>query len=168
MLTPRITAGQPGRVRLGAREGEVVRLFAYTRPSTGYRQVREATAGPDGVEWEVRPGANTRLYGRVDGVCGARSGSATIAVASTVSLSAERLSARRYVFRGQARPARPGQVVSLRLGDRLLAQGRTDRTGRYEVERRFDRDARLDLRVTVGRDVTAGAGSSPVRPTVVR
>ena len=166
--TPQITAGQAGRVHVDAREGELLRLFAYTRPSTDYQQVREGTAGPDGLDWDVRPGANTRLYAQLAGVCGGRSESATIGVTSTVSLTVERLARHRYVVRGTARPARPGQVVSLRLGDRLLAQGRTDRAGRYAIDRSFMRDAVLDLRTTVGRDVVAGTGSSPVRRTAVR
>jgi hypothetical protein len=167
MATPSVEAGQPAQIRVDAAPGSTVRVFAYSRPSTSYRQVREGVVGPDGAAvFTVRPGGNTRAYAELVG-CGAQSVSTTMNVRTTMTLAARRLGSRQYLFSGQAVPGRPGQIISLYAGRTLLAQGRTDQRGRYAITRTFQRGARMDLHAFAGRNITADEGRSRTRPTVV-
>ncbi len=165
--TSSVRAGSPGTVVVTAAPGSLVRLSGYVRPSTSYRELRRAVVGPEGAAtFTLRPSGNTRLYAEQTG-CARRSATATMAVRSTVGLAAERSGVRRYVFSGRVLPARDRLVVNLYVDDRLVGQGRTDAAGRYAVAHRFGKDGRLAVRTAVGRDLTAAAGSSAVRPTVV-
>lgn len=57
-----ITAGQTSRVCVRTRPNEQVNLYAYTLPNRTYRVVRTGAAANTLPCWDVRPGADTRLY----------------------------------------------------------------------------------------------------------
>ncbi len=160
---PVVVSGTPGRA---------VRLFAYSRPSTNYRLVREATISSDGtVTFTVRPPTNTRLYASQDDCNGP---SVVLNVRTALTLTAERLGTRLYRFAGDSLPARPGGlIVSLYRvsGDGLevlTAQARADAaTGEWSLERRFTGAGRFGFLVRTGQDLTNAPGESNVRSTLV-
>jgi hypothetical protein len=166
-----VVSGRPAQVSATASPGRVVRLFAYSRPSTSYQEVREATTGDDGrTTFTVHPPTNTRMYLQQDG-CDP-SETAVVTVRSAVGISAVRTSPRRYTFSGGTLPRRPGQLVSLyRLADGggqvLTAQARTDSAGRWRVDRRFVGSGRFTFQARTGADLDNAAGASNPRPTVL-
>lgn len=164
-----IVAGSSAQVTVRSTPGRLVRLYAYSRPSTTFRVVRSATATATTTAFRVVPLSNTRLYAQEEGCT--RSPSTVLSVRSALTLGARRLGPRSYVFEGGTLPRRPGQLVSLyrqtERGEVLLAQARTDSAGRYAVARRFTGSGRLDLVVRTGSDLVNAGGSSRVRPTLV-
>ena len=57
-----ITAGQSSRVCVRTLPNEQVNVYAYTLPNRVYRLVRTGAAANTLPCWDVRPGADTRLY----------------------------------------------------------------------------------------------------------
>lgn len=57
-----ITAGQASKVCVRTLPNERVNLYAYTLPNRTYRLVRTGAAANTLPCWQVRPGADTRLY----------------------------------------------------------------------------------------------------------
>jgi len=172
---PQPTIGATGRapVVVTTRAGADVRLFAYTRPSTTFRQVRAGTAGQNGtVTFEVVPPANTRLYAVVPGC--EPGPSVVLNVETTLTLTAERLGVRTYRFAGDSLPARPGGlIVSLYRLDGagrevLTAQTRAgEADGEWSLTRTFTGTGRFGLLVRTGQDLQNAPGRSNVRPTLI-
>ena len=73
-----ILAGQPSKACVRSQPGETVALRAYTLPSRTYRVVRTGSS-PSGLTcWNVRPGADTRLYASVVGGPASRDSASTV------------------------------------------------------------------------------------------
>lgn len=167
-----ITATEGARVVVHSTPERVVRLLAYSRPSTTYRVVREAVTGADGtVAFTVRPLTSTRLYAEESGC--APSVSEVLQVRPALSLGARRVGVRDVVFSGRVVPARPGQLVSLyRLASHgrqvLTAQDRVDRAGIWDLRRSFTGTGRFGFVARTGADMVGAAGSSPVRVVDIR
>lgn len=167
-----IAATSDVRVLVRATPNAVVRLLAYSRPSTTYRVVREGTTSDEGATvFTVRPLTNTRLLAEEPG-CPA-SVSEVVQVRSAVSLGATRLGPRDFAFRGRVIPTRPGQLVSLyrtTFGGRqvLAGQARVDRNGIWSLRKTFAGTGRFGFVARTGADVVNGAGTSPVRTVDVR
>lgn len=168
-----IIATGAGTVTVRATPGSVVRLFAYSRPSTSFRAVREATLGSGGsTSFEVKPPTNTRLYAQQVG-CDP-SDSAVLNVRTQLSLNVVRNGTRSYTFSGRALPARPrGLIVSLyRVTDGgqqvLTSQVRANAsTGAYSINRVFTGSGRFGFVVRTGQDLQNAPGSSNVRSLLV-
>lgn len=167
-----ITATSDVRVLVMATPNSVVRLLAYSRPSTTYRVVREGTTDAQGAAlFAVRPLTNTRLLADEPGC--PESASQVVHVRSAVSLGATRLGTRDFAFRGRAIPTRPGQLVSLyritSAGQHVLTdQARTDRAGIWSLRRTFSGTGRFGFVARTGADIVNAAGTSPVRTVDVR
>ncbi|MCW2613565.1 MAG: 5-nucleotidase protein [Frankiales bacterium] len=165
-------------VTVSAAASQTVDLYAYTRPSTGYRLVRSGVTGQDGKVTfadPVRPPANTRLYAQVRGrtVDPARA-SVVLNVRTALSLFATRNGPRSYTFSGDSLPARKGGlIVSLyrvtSTGAQVLtAQTRASATtGEWTIDRTFTGTGRFGFVVRTGQDLQNAPGASNVRPTLV-
>lgn len=168
-----IIATGAGTVTVRATPGSIVRLFAYSRPSTTYRAVREATLGSSGsTSFEVKPPTNTRLYAQQVG-CDP-SDSAVLNVRTQLSLNVVRNGTRNYTFSGRALPARTGGlIVSLYRvtdsGQQILAsQVRANAsTGAYSINRVFTGSGRFGFVVRTGQDLQNAPGASNVRSLLV-
>jgi len=168
-----VATGEAG-VTVRAAAGTVVDLLAYTQPSTTYRVVRTATVAPDGTaRFALRPPANTRLYAQRRG-CAAASEPVVLNVATALSLAAERLGPRQYLFSGDSLPARPGGlVVSLYRvtadgREVLTAQARADaQDGTWSVLRTFTGTGRFGFVARTGQDLQNAPGRSGVRSLLV-
>lgn len=167
-----MTATQETRVIVSSGPGQVVRLLAYSRPSTTYRVVREGTTGSDGrVAFTLRPLTNTRLYASEQD-CQA-SASQVVQVRSALSLDSTRVGVRDVVFRGRAVPVRTGQLVSLyrvtQAGRQVLtAQARVQGSGAWSLRRVFSGTGRFGFVARTGGDMVNAAGTSPVRVVDIR
>lgn len=174
-----IQATGVARVSAHAPPGTDLRLLAYTRPSTTFRQVRTGVTDRDGtVLLFVRPPANTRLLAvPVTDGCSAQpdlTGSVVLNVATTLTLTAQRLGTRDYVFAGDSLPARPGGlIVSLyRRTDGghevLTAQARAGVTdGEWSLRRHVTGSGRFGFLARTGQDLRNAPGASNVRSTLV-
>lgn len=167
-----ITATSEVRVLVRATPNSVVRLLAYSRPSTTYRVVREGTTSSEGATlFALRPFTNTRLLAQEAGC--AASESQVVQVRSALSLSASRLGTRDYSFRGRAFPTRPGQLVSLyRIsssgGQVLAGQARVDDSGVWALRKTFGGTGRFAFVARTGADAVNAAGTSPARAVDIR
>jgi hypothetical protein len=164
-----ITAGRPSDVTVTSTTGRTVRLWAYSRPSTTFRVVREVVATGSTTVWRVYPATNTRLYAQEVG-CTA-SASVVLSVRSAIGISAVRNGPRVYTFTGPTNPRRPGQIVSLfrrtASGDVLTAQARTGSDGRYTIQRRFTGSGSFDVFARTSTDMTSLQGTSLLRRTLI-
>ena len=168
-----ITATGSGEVTVRATPGSTVRLFAYSQPSTSFRQVRSTALGSSGsMTWPLRPPTNTKRYAQQVG-CDP-SASVVLNVRTQLSLDVARTGRRAYVFSGRALPARGrGLIVSLYRvtgdgGQVLTSQTRADASnGGYAVARRFTGSGRFGFVVRTGQDLQNAPGSSNVRSLLV-
>ena len=168
-----IIAGSTGALRVTGTAGSVIDLFAYTRPSTGYRVVRSAQLSTGGTaDFTVTPPANTRLYAQQRG-CPASS-SVVLNVRTALSLVAARTGTRTYAFSGDSRPPRDGGlIISLYRvtsnGSQVLtAQTRADAsTGRWSLSRRFLGTGTFGFVVRTGQDVMNAPGTSNTRTLTI-
>jgi hypothetical protein len=168
-----ITAGQRATVHVQAGAQQGVELWAYTRPSTAYRQVRTGRTDAAGeATFTVLPAANTRLYAVASGC--APGPSAVLGVRTALSIDATRVGRLTYVFSGDSTPARPGGlVVSLYRvtaeGRQVLtAQTRADgQTGQWSIRRVFSGTGTFGFVVRTGADLQNAPGTSRVRRTLV-
>lgn len=172
-----IVAGRSAAVRVtNLPPNSVVELYAYTRPSTTYRKVREAeVAGTSTTFPAVVPPRNTRLYAVVQG-CPAASQSASVVlnVRTALSLSVKRNGPRSYTFSGDSLPARPGGLlinlyrVTPSGAQVLTAQTRARAVdGEWTINRRFTGSGRFGFVVRTGQDLQNAAGSSTTRPVLI-
>lgn len=167
-----ITATTATGVLVRSTPGRVLRLLAYSRPSTTYRVLAETVADADGTaRFTVRPLTNTRLYAQEDGC--APSASKVLLVRSAVTLGATRVGVRDVVFRGRAVPARTGQLVSLYRtaadGRQVLTgQARADAGGSWALRRAFSGTGRFAFVARTGADLVNAAGASSPRVVEVR
>ena len=167
-----IATGSAG-VTVKASANSVVQLFAYTRPSTTFRVVRQAEVGADGTAtFRVVPPANTRLYAQQMN-CNA-SPSVVLNVRTALSLFAKRNGVRDYTFTGDSLPARPGGlIISLYRvtndGRQVLtSQVRASATnGEWTINRKFTGSGRFGFVVRTGQDLQNAPGSSNIRPTLI-
>lgn len=177
-LNPRTTlAGAAAEVTVTAPGNTIVDLFAYTRPSTTYRKVREAVVNSTGrTTFTVVPPRNTRLYALVRG-CTANAGrdSQVLNVRTSLSIFVVRNGSRNYTFTGDSVPARPasGLLISLYRVSRDGSQVLTGQTravaadGRWTINRRFTGSGRFGFVVRTGQDLQSAPGSSNVRATLI-
>ena len=156
-----------------ATPGRVVKLFAYSQPSTSFREVRSTTLDSSGsITYQLKPATNTKLYAQQVG-CDP-SGSVVLNVRTLLSLKVVRNGVRNYTFDGIALPARRGGlIVSLyrvRADGRqvLTSQTRASATdGAYRINRRFLGTGRFGFVVRTGQDLQNAPGSSNVRSLLV-
>ncbi len=161
-----IAAGQSATLSGAAEPGQVVQLFAYSRPSTSFRVVRTATASPSWrYTFSVTPPTDTRLRVRVAGL---DSASTVLGVRHLIRLSTTRMAVRTYRFSGTVFPKRAGIRVDVLArtptGLRLLTSTRTGSDGRWSVLRRFTGTATWDVVARTAPDGINRSGmSGPVR-----
>jgi hypothetical protein len=167
---PDIEAGHGDAVFGRGPAGRHLRIYAYSRPSTTYKPVRDGDVGSDGsYATVVSPTRNTRLYAQADG-CPA-SHSVVINVHTAISIAARRNGPRDYTFSGRTLPGR-GLLVNLYRDPGsgnpvLMARARADSAGRYAIHRRFSSSGRfVFFMYTVG-DSQNAEGVSNDRPTQV-
>jgi hypothetical protein len=161
------------QITVRATPNSVVEVYAYSRPSTTFRVVRQMEIGADGVATDrVVPPTNTRLYAQQVG-CDA-SPSIVLNVRTNISMQVVRNGVRDYTFSGRALPARPGGlIVSLYRvtndGRQVLtAQTRASATtGQYVINRKFTGTGRFGFVVRTGQDLQNAPGSSNVRSLLV-
>jgi hypothetical protein len=155
----------------------VIDLYARTARDGGDRIVRTARPEPGSglVRFELRPTDHTLIWARTrfqPTANGGHSGEVRLEVARAVSLSAERVGTRRYVFSGAVAPKQGGLLVSLHRTDGsgrsvLTAQTRTGDDGAYRMVRTFTGSGRFAFFTTVAGDAVAGAGRSAARNLVL-
>jgi hypothetical protein len=161
----------------------MVRLFAYSQPSTSYVMVREGQVDSSGNRsYDIKPPTNTRLYAQQVG-CDP-SDSIVLNVRTQLSLNVVRNGVRNYTFSGNAIPARPnGLIVSLYRVENgreiLTAQVRANanagqagydpsrRAGSYSMTRQFTGAGTFDFVVRTGQDLQNAPGRSNVRRLLV-
>ncbi|HVE73844.1 MAG TPA: hypothetical protein VNA30_01950 [Mycobacteriales bacterium] len=166
-----ITAGRTVTVTVRTTPNSIVRLFAYSRPSTTYFQARIAEVGADGTaQFILTPPTNTRLYAQQQN-CPA-SASIVVNVRTAIGISAVRNGFRNYTFSGGTLPKRPGQLVSLyrvtSTGSEVLTgQDRTDANGRWVINRVFTGSGRFGFIARTSQDLINAPGASVVRPTLI-
>ena len=173
LLTDPIAAGGRATVEVRGTADTPVQLWAYSRPSTAYRMVREGRTGTDGTaRFELAPPTNTRLYAQHVGCAPGLSD--VLDVRTTLTIAAARLGPRDYVFSGDSMPARPGGlVVSLYRvnvdgGQVLTAQARAGETdGQWSVRRVFSGSGRFGFVARTGQDLQNAPGASAVRSTLI-
>jgi hypothetical protein len=113
-----IVPNQPSRATVHGSPNTAIDLFAYSRPNTSYSKVRSGTTDPSGnIFWDLKPGANTRLYAHYSSgsstTASSDSPSAVITVHTSLSLSSYRDGVRKYHFQGTNLPRRAGQLITL-------------------------------------------------------
>ena len=168
-----ITATGKATVNVGATAGSTVRLFAYSQPSTSYRQVREQVLGSSGAtSFEITPPTNTRMYAQQVG-CDP-SDTVVLNVRTQISLNVVRNGARDYTFSGRLLPARAGGLIASLYRVRsdgaqiLTSQTRANpATGAYSIPRRFTGSGRFGFVVRTGQDLQNAPGTSNVRSLLV-
>jgi hypothetical protein len=147
-----------------------VTIYAYSRPSTTYKAVRDGRAGSDGTyATVVGPTRNTRLYAQADGCPQSRS--AVINVHTAISLTVKRNGTRDYTFTGRTFPGRALMVNLYRDtgsgNPTLTARARADAAGRYTIHRTFSGNGRFVFFTFTGADSQNAEGISDDRPTQV-
>lgn len=168
-----ILATGSAQITVRATANSIVDVFAYSRPSTTYRVVRQAELGADGVFVDrIVPPTNTRLYAQQRG-CSA-SPSIVLNARTQISLNVVRNGVRNYTFSGRLLPARPaGLIASLYRvtsdGRQILtAQTRANgTTGQYTITRQFTGSGRFGFVVRTGQDLQNAPGSSNVRSLLI-
>ena len=134
-VRPEPTHGDRQRRRAGrGRTGHAVELHAYSQPSTTFRKVRDGRTDASGrAVFPVRPGTNTRLYAQHPGC--PPGPSAVLDVRTSLSLTAQRIGSRDYVFASDSLPAPwwphrqsvPGSARRQRGADRAGTRRRRER-----------------------------------------
>jgi hypothetical protein len=167
---PDILAGDGDAVFGRGPAGAHLTIYAYTRPSTTYKAVRQGTVGSDGTyATVVGPTRNTRLYAQATNCPAAQS--AVINVHTAISISAKRNGPRDYTFSGKTFPGRALIVNLYRdsgTGNPVLtARARADSSGRYAIHRTFTGNGRFVFFTYTGGDLTNAEGASDDRPTVI-
>lgn len=134
--------------------GDVVALYAYTRPNTTYRQVRTGILDANGrTSFAIRPGGDTRLYAK--SAFGPTGPSDVVGVRYFLSFAAKQLPDNTVRFVGTAVPRRAGVPVSIYqgLGDgtrQLVGRGLTSETGQYSIPVRFPTTGTMFFVATAG------------------
>ena len=166
---PVVPAGQSATLSGAAEPGQVVELWAYSRPSTTFRLVRTTTVAPSGrYTFSVTPPTDTRLRVRVTGL---DSESTVLGVQHLVRMSATRTGTRAYRFAGTVFPKRAAVRVDVLArtpsGLRLLARTRTGADGRWSLDRAFSGTASWEVVARSAPDGLNRSGTSaPGRVTV--
>jgi hypothetical protein len=166
---PVVTAGGSATLTGAAEPGQVVELWAYSRPSTTYRLVRTGTTAPSGrYTFSVTPPTDTRLRVRVAGL---DSESTALGVRHLARMSATRTAVQTYRFSGTVFPKRPGIRVDVLArtssGLRLITSARTAADGRWSVDRRFTGTATWDVVARTAPDgINRSGTSAPIRVAI--
>lgn len=173
LLDDPVSAGGRAAVEVRGAADTPVQLWAYSRPSTTFRQVREGRTGADGTaRFEVAPPTNTRLYAQHVGC--APGLSEVLDVRTTLTIAARRIGVRDYVFSGDSLPARSGGLmislyrVTVDGGQVLTAQARASATnGEWSLRRVFSGSGRYGFVARTGQDLLNAPGASNVRSTLL-
>ena len=183
--TPTIRVQERGSVTISnAEPNSIIELYAYSRPSTTFRLVREAEAGTDGSATfsNLVPPTNTRLFGLQRGCDRATFGgddnnpnrTAVINVRTALGLTAIREGRRTYRFEGRLLPQNQRTLVTLYRIDRngreiLSAQdfSNPNNQGIYRIRRVFTGSGTFDFVARTSQTLNNAPGVSNVRPTLI-